>query len=469
MVAIIARKEMLEMFRDGRFRLAAGVVLALLLASLGAGWKQHADLEAQHEAAQQSERRNWLAQAPKNPHQGAHYGVYVFKPKSQLSMVDTGIEPYVGVSVYLEAHKQNAFKFRPAEDASTSIQRFGELNAALVLQLLVPLLIVLLTFATFAGEREQGTLRQVLSAGVTSRALAAGKALGVGVALAAVLVPAIVIGVAALALTSAEGLLAADVARAGLMAATYAVYFLIFIGVSLAVSARARSTRGALVTLLAFWMVNGLIATRGFADIAGYLHPTPSDVAFDTALQADLAETTALDAKLDGIKNALFRQYGVRSLDALPVNFRAISLQEAEEHGYAVFERHFGAVFDAFERQDGVYEWGGLVAPLLAVRSLSMGLAATDLAHHRDFTVAAEAYRRTIIKHMNDDILVHPVKAGDEYLAGSSLWRSVPPFHYEAPNAGWAVRRHLTSLLMLVVWLLVATTFVSSAARRLQV
>ena len=42
----------------------------------------------------------------------------------------------------------------------------------------VSLLIVLLTFGALAGERERGTLRQVLSLGVRPRDLVLGKALG---------------------------------------------------------------------------------------------------------------------------------------------------------------------------------------------------------------------------------------------------------------------------------------------------
>jgi ABC-2 type transport system permease protein len=465
-IARIAKKEMTEMFRDGRFQLAAAVVGVLLMASLGAGGKQYRALKTEHETAQRAERFNWLTQERKNPHQGAHYGVYAFKPKSQLSVVDTGVDPYVGTAVYLEAHKQNEFKFRPAQDASTSIQRFGELTAAVVLQILIPLLITLLTFEAFAGEREQGTLRQLLSIGVSRRQLAAGKALGIAGALGAVLIPATGIGVGALALTSTTGVLAVDVSRTALMAAAYLVYFAVFIALSLAVSAWSPSSRFALVAVFTFWMINGVIATRAFSDFGSYLHPAPSEVEFDASLQRDLADTKELDTKLDVIRSGLFKQYGVTKLDDLPVNFRAISLQEAEEHGYTVFEKHFGQVFDRFEQQNAVYRWGGVIAPLIAVRSISMGLAGTDLAHHRHFTVAAENYRRTIIRYMNDDILIHPTKAGEEYLAGPELWQKVPEFQYEAPVALWALRQYTGSIMLLAVWLIAAITAAGVAAQR---
>ena len=95
--------------------------------SLAAGWRHYADVSRQHATAQAATRAQWLQQPKKNPHSAAHYGVYAFKPKSQLAMVDTGIDPYVGVAVWLEAHKQNEFKYRPAQDR-TAVQRFGEMT-----------------------------------------------------------------------------------------------------------------------------------------------------------------------------------------------------------------------------------------------------------------------------------------------------------------------------------------------------
>src|SRR5687768_6157014 len=224
MISIIARKEMTEMIRDGRFRWAAVIVFALLAAALLLGWQHYRDVNSQHEIARRATREQWLNQGSKNPHSAAHYGVYAFKPKMPLSLVDRGIDPWVGVAAWLEAHKQNEFKYRPAQDA-TAVQRFGELTGATVLQILIPLVIVLLTFSAFSAEREQGTLRQLLSLGVNRSHLAAGKALGIGWALGTLLVPATMLGVLALALSSENGALLASGSRMALMGLSYLVYF----------------------------------------------------------------------------------------------------------------------------------------------------------------------------------------------------------------------------------------------------
>lgn len=165
MIKITARKEFTELLRDGRFRWTALIVFALLLVSLGLGWKNYTTVKREKDAARADSRKTWENQGERNPHSAAHFGVYAFRPKQPLSLVDSGLDNFSGSSIWVEAHYQNPARNRPIEDA-TALQRFGELTAAGVLQLLLPLLIVFLTFDAFAGERTNGTLRQVLSLGV---------------------------------------------------------------------------------------------------------------------------------------------------------------------------------------------------------------------------------------------------------------------------------------------------------------
>lgn len=472
MIIRIARKEFTEMLRDGRFRWAAGIVFALLLAAVVMGGKHYRDVKRQHDLAQAETRDQWLRQPAKNPHSAAHYGIYAFKPKLLPAMLDRGVDPFVGQSVWLEAHKQNEFKFKPAQDA-TAVQRFGELTAATVLQLLIPLLIILLSFSAFAGEREHGTLRQLLSLGVKKTDLAWGKALGIAGALGVLIVPATIVGVVALAMVSDNGLLGASAGRMAWLLASYLLFFGVFIGVSLAVSARAKSSQMALVVLLAFWIVNGLIAPRAIADVAKRVHPTPSAFAFQQAVDREMqsgpdGHDTA-DKRAEALKQKVLKQYAVDKLEALPVNFAGISLQESEEHGNVVFDKHYSELWSRFERQNRLKQLAGAVAPMLAMQSVSMSLAGTDFAHHRDFAAAAESYRRFLVKKMNDDMTFNAGKSDFSYLAKPALWQTVEDFRYEAPSASWALSKQTVSLALLALWCVAALAFAAVTTAKMRV
>jgi len=458
MIRTIAAKEFKELLRDGRFRWSGAVVFALLFLSLGHGWRQHRELEAQHAAAQQLTREQWLDQGEKNPHSAAHYGIYAFKPQAPLAFVDDGVQPYVGTVSWLEAHNQNDFIYRPAQDA-TPVQRFGELTAALVLQLLVPLLIILLAFSTFAGERESGTLRQLLSLGVPGHKLAAGKALGVSSALALLIVPAAIVGAIALALGAGSEVLASDAPRVALLGLAYLSYFALITGVVLTVSASAPNARIALVVLLGFWIVNGLVAPRAAADLSQRMYPTPTSFEFESDIRAAIANGIdghdPTDVRRAALLEETLAEYGVERAEDLPVNFAGIQFQSGEEHANGVYDHFYGQLWDTWERQSRFHQVAAVFAPALAIRSLSMGLAGTDFAQHRHFAVAAEDYRRLLNREMNLDIAQNS-RPGETYLAGPDLWAAIPDFTYEPPSAQWVLAGQRVSLLVLIGWMLAA-------------
>jgi ABC-2 type transport system permease protein len=470
MIRTIARKELVELVRDGRFRWAGMIVLALLVGALALGTFRSAERRAQHEAGARLTRDHWLRQPPKNPHSAAHYGIYAFKPVTTLSLVDEGVNPYTGVAVWLEAHKQNEFSYRPAQDA-TMLQRFGTLTAAAVLQLLVPLLIVLLTFSTFAGEREQGTLRQLLSLGVPPHDLTVGKALGVGGALLILLAPAALIGSLALVAGADGSGLGGSWGRAAVLTVVYLGYFACWIAGSMAVSARAGTARVALATLLGLWMVSSLLLPRAATDLARRLHPTPSAHAFAQGIARDFEQGidghNPSDVRAKTLEARVLAKYGVDTVSKLPVSFAGIRLQEGEEYGNRVYEKHYGLLREAFRSQERVRERLAWLAPFLAVRGVSMGLAGTDLAHHHRFADSAESYRRVLVKSMNDHMTAHAAGQDFDYRAGPDLWATVEAFSYQPPSLGWVLDRHRGNLVVLLAWLVGTCIVAVASVRRL--
>jgi ABC-2 type transport system permease protein len=269
-----------------------------------------------------------------------------------------------------------------------------------------------------------------------------------------------------LASTSGFEGLRSDLPRAALLAGAYLLYFATVVAISLGVSARARSSRTALIILLAAWFVNSLIVTRAAADLVARLYPTPTAIEFQTALDTELADQEEMRVRLDRRRQELMRQYGAASIDAVPINFSGISLQEGEEHGNDVFDRHYGRLFAQYSAQNRALQWLGVAAPMVPIRALSMALAGTDFAHHRDFVNAAERYRRGIQRVMNDDIARNS-RPGVAYTASPALWAEVPEFEYQLPGASWALRKVVPSIGLLAAWCLVALWFALRSTQRL--
>ncbi|MFN8810007.1 MAG: ABC transporter permease, partial [Cyclobacteriaceae bacterium] len=178
MIREIVRKELLEIFREGRFRVALLTVAILVVTAIGVGRQYYRQVNEQHEAARRNARSEWVSQGSKNPHSAAHYGTYAFKPKYPMSLLDNGVDKYSGVSIYLEAHKRNDAQYMAAQD-QTALSRFGDLSPDFILMFMVPLFIILIAFNSVSRERESGTLRVMMSQGISPWKLASGKWLAV--------------------------------------------------------------------------------------------------------------------------------------------------------------------------------------------------------------------------------------------------------------------------------------------------
>lgn len=473
MIKVIARKELTEVMRSGRFRWIAVVVFALLATALAFGWKSYVTASRDRTAAQHDSRATWENQGERNPHSAAHFGVYAFRPKTPLSLVDSGLDNFSGSSVWVEAHYQNPSRNRPIED-STSLQRFGELTAAGVLQLLLPLFLIFLIFDVFAGERASGTFRQVAALGVPHSKLVIGKMAGVFLALLIVLIPAVLIGVAALAFAGGPDGLFKSAPRFAALCLGYLLYLLTFTALALAVSAIAPSPRTGLVILVGFWIAGCLLVPRLAGDIAARVHPEPTNKEFWDAVYKDMKD--GIDGhnpsheRTKELERRILAQYGVAKKEDLPVNFNGLSLQASEEHSNMLFDKHFGNVWNVHFAQEKVQSYFGVFSPMLAMRDFSMGMSGTDLRHQKHFSDSVEQYRRKFVEMLNLDFAYNSRTSDDyNYFVGREVWTRAPDFSYEPPAAAWAFGQQLRNLIVLAIWTIAAIGFSFWAAARMRI
>ena len=455
------------MWRDGRFRWSAGLLLAILSTALFTGWAHAAATARLHQEAQETERQLSLAKGEMNPHAAAHYGAFVFKPIEPLTGLDPGIDPYVGVAVFLEAHQQQLARHRPAEDA-TAVRRLGELSAATALQVLVPLLIVMLTYPAFAGEREAGTLRQISSLGVGRLPLAVGKIAGALLPLAAVVVPATLVSVVAMRWSAPLGFDADAVARTAWLAATYLAYFGIWATLGLAISAAATSSNAALTILVGVWFANCFVAPPLASAVAQLREPSSSSVQFTIALDEARARLPRWDERVAAVEERfLSGELDLRK--GMPSNPEVIALVEAERDETALFDSLFGELFAKFDRQAVVFANAGWFAPRLALQQLSMGLAGTDYATHRRFVEATGRYREEFVQTLNAELTAYGSADTFDYTRGRDLWQRIPDFDYEPPTLAWSLAQHVTSATALATWLAAGSLVLAGAVRRMRI
>lgn len=469
MIRVIADKEFKDCIRDGRFRAVAAAMILLLAASLIHSVRGYSAAQAERDSARAANQRQFGEQGRKNPHGAAHFGFYIFKPTPALGALDPGVEPWMGATLWLEAHKQNDFIFRPAHDRGVSM-RFGELTPAFLLQTLMPLLIVFLSFGSIASERESGTLKQILAQGNSAVHLAWGKWLGLARAMGLILVPAVLCAAGMMMSMSPPGEVASSALRFILWLAAYGVYLSTFLAASIAVSAVCSSARMACVAGLILWGLTVLVIPRTASAVARRVAPAPSAVEFAATVRKEMGGHHDA-AMTERFKLAAFQKYGVSRIEDLPGAFSGIELIEGERAGDAVFDRRYGELDAIMNRQTRIRTVFGLVSPMLAVREISQGLSETNYSAHRDFASAGERYRREYIQFLNEDILKNARRDllwDADYTGSSELWKSVPVFTYRQPGLSSIARRQILSAGVLLAGLALASGALHLSASRIR-
>ena len=458
MIGAIARKELVVLRRDGRVIALLSLLGALVLLALLTAWTTHVEHEQQVRQAQAEDSAAFERQGNKPSHSAAHFGRMAYKPPAPLAVFDPGVSPYLGQVIWLEAHRQDPAMFRPAEDAP-ELGRLADLSVAGVLTSLLPLLIFVMGYGAFAAERERGTLRQVMTAGVRQGAVFAGKL--IAVAGMGVCVVSVVLTVAtAAAVIVGEGHSAVDtIARGTGELIGYAAYACACAGVALLVSAVARTATSALLILLTVWAAGVVVVPRVAASAGQGLHRTPDANTFwsstSDAIRAARPKRGS-DALRDVERQVVSRAIGreLSSDEAMPasLNRAALGQEISEVLGAQVYAETYAALYATYDRQRDTRRVAAILSPTIALSHWSAALAGTDLAAHRHFTLAAEQQRQQLIRRINEDMMVNGAGQGYDYLAAAGFWRTVPDFAYSSPPVSFAVRAACIDLLLLLAW-----------------
>lgn len=465
MILTIAKKELRETVREGRFKIAWLLLLLLFATTFMLNYQYQLSIKKEHEAATQAERHLWEHQPDKNPHGAAHFGVFVFKPVYPLSILDPGVNYYNGSTLYLEAHKRNSEVFSPVQDA-TSLARFGDMRPAFVLLYLFPLFIILLGFNMLTKERESKTLSLLLAQGVSNRTIVAGKWIALSVFVLIFYLPVVL--VSTLLLHGLSGFSwSAFFAFSGL----YLLYYFVFINLTLLASAWARTSGVAFLSLLLFWIITTVLLPKLFSNRADEKHPIPTG----GEMAKSIAELNKGRGSIHDLAGEVYKQkvdsmlkvYGVDSVKELPVNMAGIRLDLGEQQDTRNAESQYAVVKKQLAGQEQTYNAGGWLSPFLSARLASMQLAGTDPSSHWAFADSAERYRRVFVNRMNRAIAYESGKqeAFTEYKASQALWKDVPKFQYTVRSS--IPKSTNTSLLSLTIWLVLSAVGLALFSNRL--
>lgn len=473
-ILLIAKQFFTTAFKN-KAVLALTILIGLMLVmATFIGWNHFQHQQSLRNEYQQLVRKQWESNPDKHPHRMAHYGHFAFRPKHPLSFFDFGMENYTGVSLFLEAHKQNTVNFSEAS-FSTGILRFGEISIAMILQLLVPLLLLFLGFNTISALRENGTLKIILCQGVSWQELIMGKTIGItGVAFmlyAPVMLLTIVLW---LALTGRQ-VTADDVIRLTVLLLSYFFYFIIWALIAVFVSALSKTSKGSLTTLIAVWLAMMIVLPRAAQALGAQQYPAPSKAAFASALEEDLKKQgdshNPDDVHFKAIKDSLLAKYNVDSVQKLPFNYGGYVMMQGEKISSEIYNRHQQKLMETYEKQNSFNRYTGFINPYIAIKNFSMALTGADFASYKDFQEQAESYRYNLAQRMNTLQVeyISNAKLGPQdkpYSISNKHWQEMPDFVYEFKKRDFVFKNEQLSVTALLFWLALLFTLLFTITKK---
>ena len=424
------------------------------------GVNQNLNQEEYRSKAQKHVRNQWDNLEAMNPHRAAHYGSYAFKPINILNSMDGGVNDITGNVLKLEGHVQNEIVYSEASQSLT-ISKFGKLKSSLLLQYVIPLLLIFLSYGSISSEKETQRLKLLIFQGISLRKLIFSKSLSIWIYGFLLLIMTIIIQCVFLSDIDLE-----TFQRLLFIIFSYGSYYYIITGLATFLSARLINNTSALASILAIWIVWTIFLPKIWGNSVEKIHPLPSRQNFKSAMKEERSKGidghNPTDKRREELKVRYLTEYKVDSLNQLPINFDGIVMQEDEEYGNLVWDKHFGSNYLILQKQKFLYQLSGIINPFASLQSASMGFCGTDMIHHLGFLKEAENYRRYLIKALNDKHAFGGSKTGDwRWSVDGSFFKTIKEFDYKTPMIMNQINHYFVDLICLIWFGLFITVMIA--------
>lgn len=458
---IVIKHELASAWASRRFWLLFfGSTLSIVLAVVQ-GSLLYQQQVAENKVIESAAQKEWLSQPAKRPHAANHFGKWVVKPPTTLSIFDRGVEDYLGQQIVLDAHVKSELVASKAEENPLSTM-IGTFDLAFVTAYLLPLLVILLVYDTVCGEKERGTLRIALAHPISRKTLLLGKVLGQLLVLLLAFGIPLVIGIGLIPPLMGVSFGSGELPKLLGMAGASLLYILFFLLVGIWISSSTVRPAAALGGLFAIWVVTVFLIPRLSIFVAEIVYPTPGTISLNqeqAKIRREIEEYRKIG--LNQVVQELRKQYPEISRDfafaqlsraeRAPAEWRVdpsgIFVAEVNARNNELRQQAVSRVRSVYERQEALAMRIASLSPTTSFLSASMTLAGTDPARHRYFQGQVDGFFLQLQDFFNA-LWAKNVQAFD-------AWETVPNFHYVNEPQHFVWGRFLYPFLVLIGFVLI--------------
>jgi ABC-type transport system involved in multi-copper enzyme maturation permease subunit len=405
MIRNIAKKEFLLNLMT--FKFAVGTILGIVLTAvfvpiLAKDYQQRLNTYSDNVARNEAELRKVKVYKNITP--------TLYRPPALLSVFSEGLEKRVDDSAMIEM--ENVPQMRGAAIQGNPYQAvFPVFDASLIFKIVIGVLALLVAYDTIAGEREQGTLKLILSGTVRRYQILLGKLIAGLMVLLVPVTVAFILGLVILLCFPMVNLARSDWMRIALMYLTSLVFISAMYNVGLLFSCLAKKSAVSLVLGLFLWVVLVVVVPNASVYFAAQLQPLQPEEEIDGQIMAlqqehknelDRSRPAMSNVAMSGARDAFGHWY------PRLINRNAMAYYQEYNRLECVLGIKYADKFLQVERAyiNGLVAQRNLAANLARVSPISLydnamsSLAGTNISSFQSFAADVKAHRDRIIEYV---------------------------------------------------------------------
>lgn len=409
MILHFLKKEFLESILGPKFLITFAICCVLVLTSLFTGYELYR-AESNWYARAKSENMRSLESA--GGYAGLkNRGTKTMREPSRMAIFVKGVDSSIGRASMVSDDpsivlRDSRFGLNPI------LAMFGELDLSFMVKMILSLFAILFSYNAISGERELGTLKQVMSYPVGKAAFIIGKTLGGLFTLLLTFIIPLLIGLLMLMFFFGVSFTGDEWGRIGLLALVFCLYLTVFYLVGMFMSALTRNSFVSFLLSLFVWVMSIILLPMGAVELANQLSPAPS-------IDVVEAERAALTKEYFRDIKSLTEQYFKENYKGDPQQFGTVfraAMDQGRGEAQARRRQREEPLLMEYERAQmrllSTAEAVSRISP-----SASLTIAANRIAHTHAtlqdrFLSALRQYRDTYIAYADELARKDPEKQG---------------------------------------------------------
>lgn len=410
MIWKIAKKEFLLNLMT--FKFAVGTILSMILVAvfvpiLAKAYQERLKVYNENVAYNEGELRKVVVYKNITP--------TIYRPPSVLAVFSEGLEKQLGNSATIEYDKVPEIT---GAAANHYLSIFSVFDASLIFKIVIGVLALLLAYDAISGEREQGTLRLMLSGAAARYQVLLGKLVAGLLVLIVAVTIAFSVGLIILLFFPMVDLAGSDWIRIGLMYFASLIFIVTMYNLGLLFSCLARRSALSLVLALFVWVVFVVVIPNASVYLATQIRPVePEDKINEQIAALQREARTEVNSERERLNQSYMSGYDEQS-DVSGGGFGHGYLRSGTEthiHNELI-DYSIGVPIDIryadryaeveYSYLRGLIEQTRLAnnisrtSPISLYENIMSALAGTDMAGIRHFIDAVKLYRKDIVEYM---------------------------------------------------------------------